>query len=243
MEYQISQYSTTAVEIDIDLPMSRRIRKHPSPIELIGLLFTLRRRCNRFQVLENGERQLVEEQEASKVPLCDHQFPVEIFNGDDNSLFQYLCCSFENYEPKIDAEVVATALIEQWIGIRDQLNSRSCHKVFSMTVNLTITDVVVQYVIGEDGSSFGGEDFRAVPACDKALKKMLKRLEVRDEDERICIICLDEVRKKKNGRCGLEMPCLHVFHGKCIENWLKNSHCCPICRFQMPISSGFGEDF
>ncbi|KGN54667.1 RING finger protein 141 [Cucumis sativus] len=242
MEYQISRYSTTAVEVDIDVPKWTKIPKHPSPIELIGLLFTLRRRCNRFQVLENGERQLVEEQEISKVPLCDHQFPVEIFNGDSSSLFQYLCCSFENYESKIDAEVVASVLIEQWIEIRNQVNSRSRDKVFSMTVNLTITDVVLQYVVGEDGSTFGGEDHRVVPACDKALKKMLKRLEMREEDERVCVICLDEVGKKKNGRIGLEMPCLHVFHGKCIENWFKNSHCCPICRFEMPISSDLDED-
>ncbi|XVF85980.1 hypothetical protein PTKIN_Ptkin17bG0160500 [Pterospermum kingtungense] len=33
------------------------------------------------------------------------------------------------------------------------------------------------------------------------------------------------------------MPCSHTFHGNCIENWLKLSHYCPICRFEMPTST------
>ncbi|KAL7094132.1 hypothetical protein ACP275_11G082400 [Erythranthe tilingii] len=50
-----------------------------------------------------------------------------------------------------------------------------------------------------------------------------------------CRVCLsavyeegDEVRKLK---------CSHIFHGDCIKKWLRTSHYCPLCRFEMPTSS------
>ncbi|KAG6571896.1 E3 ubiquitin-protein ligase MPSR1, partial [Cucurbita argyrosperma subsp. sororia] len=234
MEHQISRYENLVVEVLTDLPTPSRIPKHPSRIEHIGLIFTLRRRRSHFEVSENGERRLIQQRETLKIPLCDNQFRAEIFNRDDDSLFHSLSCSFQNFKPEIDAEPVADALIERWIEIRDEANSRSSDRVFPMTVNLTIWHIVARYEIGV-GS--GGDGCGMVPACGGAVGKMLRRLEREDEVDGICVICLDELKnkKKKNGRFGLQMPCLHVFHGNCIEDWLKNSHYCPICRFEVPI--------
>ncbi|WCJ38135.1 RING/U-box superfamily protein [Euphorbia peplus] len=57
------------------------------------------------------------------------------------------------------------------------------------------------------------------------------------ETERSCSICLEEF----NGTWMMEaevkrMPCLHMFHGNCIDQWLNKSHYCPLCRFEMPAS-------
>ncbi|KAL3641956.1 hypothetical protein CASFOL_012771 [Castilleja foliolosa] len=46
-----------------------------------------------------------------------------------------------------------------------------------------------------------------------------------------CSICLEEMLR---GAEGLYMPCRHVFHEDCIKKWLRTSHYCPVCRYQMP---------
>ncbi|KAL3840216.1 hypothetical protein ACJIZ3_024809 [Penstemon smallii] len=48
-----------------------------------------------------------------------------------------------------------------------------------------------------------------------------------------CSICLDEFF---NGCIVVHMPCNHSFHRDCISEWLRSSHCCPNCRFEMPTN-------
>ncbi|KAD6453597.1 hypothetical protein E3N88_08302 [Mikania micrantha] len=43
-----------------------------------------------------------------------------------------------------------------------------------------------------------------------------------------CVICLENFKNKEEGR---ELPiCKHVFHIKCIDEWLIRQGSCPICR-------------
>lgn len=46
-----------------------------------------------------------------------------------------------------------------------------------------------------------------------------------------CTICLDEFLR---GDEVASMPCGHVYHDTCLVKWLKTSHFCPLCRYQMP---------
>ncbi|KAH6767590.1 hypothetical protein C2S52_018573 [Perilla frutescens var. hirtella] len=69
---------------------------------------------------------------------------------------------------------------------------------------------------------------RMVPAAESSFK-LLEEYEVVDE-ESCCSVCLEEM----GGGAALRMPCSHVFHGGCIQKWLRRSHYCPLCRYKMP---------
>jgi hypothetical protein len=45
-----------------------------------------------------------------------------------------------------------------------------------------------------------------------------------------CAICRDEFSTQGLHR---ELPCKHIFHAHCIDNWLSNSATCPFCRNQL----------
>ncbi|CAF2119263.1 unnamed protein product [Rotaria magnacalcarata] len=46
-------------------------------------------------------------------------------------------------------------------------------------------------------------------------------------EENICSICMDNYEQNQTLR---RLPCLHRYHKDCIDNWLKTSNLCPICR-------------
>lgn len=45
-----------------------------------------------------------------------------------------------------------------------------------------------------------------------------------------CVICFDKYEK---GQVIRNLPCGHFFHYGCLKQWLKTSHRCPICRFDL----------
>merc|ERR1719210_94571 len=42
-----------------------------------------------------------------------------------------------------------------------------------------------------------------------------------------CLICLDEFN---DGDDVKTLPCLHIYHQKCIERWLNTDNSCPVCK-------------
>ena len=48
-----------------------------------------------------------------------------------------------------------------------------------------------------------------------------------DQENEQCGICLMEY---EHGDLLRTLPCLHAFHAKCIDHWLKQNACCPECR-------------
>ena len=51
-----------------------------------------------------------------------------------------------------------------------------------------------------------------------------------DPEKRNCVICLEDF---KNGDNATVLPCIHMFHTPCIQNWLKTQNSCPICKFKL----------
>lgn len=51
-----------------------------------------------------------------------------------------------------------------------------------------------------------------------------------DSEKRNCVICLEDF---KTGDKAIILPCIHIFHNKCIKNWLKTQNSCPICKYKL----------
>ncbi|KAI8921703.1 hypothetical protein BC831DRAFT_476020 [Entophlyctis helioformis] len=83
-------------------------------------------------------------------------------------------------------------------------------------------------------------DLHAHPvASSKSIRAALQPVRITD-----CPICLDtcchdgcNVGSSSNnntvGANGLQMPCGHAFHRRCIVRWLKRSNACPVCRYEI----------
>lgn len=70
------------------------------------------------------------------------------------------------------------------------------------------------------------------PQCRPASESAVRRLKKSWIEEKMgCTICLDELAV---GAEASTLPCRHQFHRRCIVEWLKTSHFCPLCRFALP---------
>lgn len=46
-------------------------------------------------------------------------------------------------------------------------------------------------------------------------------------EHRACTVCMEDFRTGEEQRT---LPCFHRFHKDCIDPWLRQSGCCPICK-------------
>lgn len=52
--------------------------------------------------------------------------------------------------------------------------------------------------------------------------------------ERICIICREELAVQWRGSSKpKKLPCGHVFHMRCLKNWIERQQVCPTCRYSL----------
>lgn len=60
-------------------------------------------------------------------------------------------------------------------------------------------------------------------------KKVTKKADSDDEDnlQEKCTICLSEFEDGEDVR---RLPCMHLFHIECVDQWLVTNKKCPICR-------------
>ncbi|CAG9322246.1 unnamed protein product [Blepharisma stoltei] len=52
----------------------------------------------------------------------------------------------------------------------------------------------------------------------------------KSEENVSCTICMEQIKKKEKVKT---LPCMHIFHPYCIDEWLSRSNQCPICKFQI----------
>ena len=73
---------------------------------------------------------------------------------------------------------------------------------------------------------------------DEEILKKLNRFafndDIKDKDGNIekidCCICLNDIKQNEEV---VKLPCDHIHHWKCCENWLKQKSNCPMCRFEI----------
>lgn len=91
-------------------------------------------------------------------------------------------------------------------------------------------DSMMTWVLNESIES-AISNSRAAPASASSVEA-LKRMDYTSAEfgDLTCVVCQEELSENE---AIVQMPCSHVFHGQCILQWLKQSHFCPICRFEM----------
>ncbi|TMW83550.1 hypothetical protein EJD97_001383 [Solanum chilense] len=79
------------------------------------------------------------------------------------------------------------------------------------------------------------EESSSLDGMISASESSIELLEPMEDDERNsndeCLVCLDELGEETDV---LRLPCTHMFHDQCITKWLRNSHYCLLCHFEMP---------
>jgi len=62
--------------------------------------------------------------------------------------------------------------------------------------------------------------------CEVRIKNVSKL----EESNKKCAICLERFKSKEKV---IILPCIHIFHKSCINNWMENQKNCPICKFEL----------
>ncbi|KAL5722837.1 RING-type E3 ubiquitin transferase [Ranunculus cassubicifolius] len=96
--------------------------------------------------------------------------------------------------------------------------------------------VAIMLLAGDEGLEELVEEFISreglKPATKDSIQALRKVVFTEDDKEKECAICLDEL---EIGGEGKEMPCMHMYHEKCIEKWLGIHGSCPVCRHEIPM--------
>ena len=58
----------------------------------------------------------------------------------------------------------------------------------------------------------------------------IKNISKLEESNKKCSICLERFNSKVKV---IILPCIHIFHKSCINNWMEKQKNCPICKFEL----------
>ncbi|CAH2071268.1 unnamed protein product, partial [Thlaspi arvense] len=162
--------------------------------------------------------------------------PNLVFHVDDYMDLDYI----NNWVTRI--EDISHEFNRDWLigGDRDQIQA-IVHQILeilevpfhrSIVARVRVeTDVFVPRFPGVDVND-ADVNLAVAPASDEAVELHFEAVVV-GNDEGVCVICMDTIRAE-SGVAAARMPCSHVFHRNCGEEWLRRSGICPVCRAVFP---------
>lgn len=126
------------------------------------------------------------------------------------------------YKPSIDRTLDR---IDRWVGGPDDVEKNEENNIQNDNQN-----ILLQKSIRKKNKDY------------ETIIKFLPIWEITENKKRDnnnnCVVCLYEF---KIGERISTLPCLHIFHCDCINNWLKNELTCPVCKFEVTLSSIIGK--
>ncbi|KAJ4839531.1 hypothetical protein Tsubulata_037056 [Turnera subulata] len=135
-------------------------------------------------------------------------------------------------------EVVRTSVIPWifWGGIWDNIAESTLGRFRKEFLMFELRNALEEMAEAVTTMESAREEMsRPKPAASSAIEALPKYTVScsNDDDSRMCVICMEELTI---GSQFTMMPCSHEFHGPCIEQWLLESHVCPLCRFELPTA-------
>ena len=173
------------------------------------------------------------EKVAIQVPSFDYQ--AFMSNHTCHQMLSWVLFSM-GVHPNLHDNIIRE-MVEFARGIRDVVSLMAMGMVLPMRARfrLVTPHVNVQPVIIENEDEDENKNEGMIPATDISIETRERETILESEN---CMICLEDL---VGGSEVTVMPCSHVFHGTCIIRWLKQSHVCPMCRFEMPSTCDYGE--
>lgn len=103
------------------------------------------------------------------------------------------------------------------------LHGRGLHRQAQPNIdNMTYEQLLSTFGDGSDEMGGSEVDIQNLPVVQ--LKNPKAELPA---DCRSCNICLEDFEA---GDLRKTLPCLHGFHAKCADTWLRSNGCCPVCK-------------
>ena len=103
--------------------------------------------------------------------------------------------------------------------------------VIQQDIGISIMLMLVLFTIVSTSSKCCGCCYTAIKT--QYRKRKLKSLheDLISTSSAICSICLDDY--SDTGVAIIQLDCGHIFHKKCIHEWLDNNDTCPECRSEV----------
>jgi len=92
-----------------------------------------------------------------------------------------------------------------------------------------------EFSVAEEEDEDLDEDGNPLPSPEeiKNIINSISSFAYKEEATIACAICLEDL---KTGQQVKALGCAHLFHGKCINSWLKQKLKCPLCKIPVHLA-------